>query len=63
MTDRPIRSNWKRRLLKLAARGSALALVGSAMVACSGSDDGITINLYGGASAAGFDKIISDCNK
>jgi multiple sugar transport system substrate-binding protein len=38
-------------------------LVAGGLAACGGSDGGITINLYGGASEAGFDKIIADCNQ
>lgn len=49
-------------------RGVALAgaaLLASATLTACGGDSGGTpiINLYGGASAAGFDKIIADCNK
>lgn len=35
------------------------------MAACGGGDDGgtPTINLFGGASASGFDEIIADCNE
>lgn len=40
-------------------------LVAASLAACAGGDDGGTpvINLYGGASAAGFDKIIAQCNE
>ena len=40
-------------------------LVAAGLAACAGGDDGGTpvINLYGGASAAGFDKIIAQCNE
>ena len=31
--------------------------------ACSSGPPGIVVNLYGGASGAGFDKIIADCNQ
>ncbi len=41
---------------------SAGALVGS-LAACSGGQGGTVINLYGGASGSGFDKIIADCNQ
>jgi len=41
----------------------AAALVTS-LAACSyGSTKGTVVNLYGGASGTGFDKIIADCNK
>jgi multiple sugar transport system substrate-binding protein len=47
----------------LASLGAGV--VASAMLtACGGSSGGVpVINLYGGASAAGFDKIIAACNK
>jgi multiple sugar transport system substrate-binding protein len=35
----------------------------AALAACSSGPEGTVINLYGGASAAGFDKIIDACNK
>ena len=39
-------------------------VLASATLAACGSDSGVpVVNLYGGASAAGFDKIIADCNK
>ncbi|TIC87592.1 ABC transporter substrate-binding protein [Nocardioides sp. GY 10113] len=52
-----------RRRKTYAALGvAALALGG--LAACGGDDGGVpVINLYGGASAAGFDKIIDDCNE
>jgi multiple sugar transport system substrate-binding protein len=33
------------------------------LAACSGGPDGTVVNLYGGASGTGFDKIIADCNR
>ncbi len=42
---------------------AAAALVCSALAACGGDDGGRpVVNLYGFASAAGFDKVIADCN-
>lgn len=39
-------------------------MAASLLVACGGDDGGTpVINLYGGASATGFDKIIESCNK
>ena len=35
----------------------------TALAACSGGPEGTVINLYGGASGVGFDKIINDCNQ
>ncbi|CAM3158516.1 ABC transporter substrate-binding protein [Nocardioides dubius] len=50
-----------RRTISAAA---AAVLAGSTLVACGGDDGGPpVINLYGFASAAGFDKVIADCNK
>ena len=40
----------------------ATALVAS-LAACSSGPPGIVINLYGGASELGFDKIIAACNE
>ena len=50
------------RLRRPLAAGVAVATV--AVLAACGSDDGgvPVVNLYGGASAAGFDKIIAACN-
>ncbi|MEQ6903259.1 ABC transporter substrate-binding protein [Nocardioides sp. YIM 152588] len=46
-----------------AALGIAAFALGG-LAACGGDDNGVpVINLYGGASAAGFDKIIADCNE
>ncbi len=48
---------------RLAACLGAVLAAGSVLSAC-GSDDGVpVVNLYGGASAAGFEKIIADCNR
>lgn len=41
-----------------------VALTVAALAACGSSDDGVpVVNLYGGAAAAGFDKIIATCNE
>lgn len=50
------------RARKLTTMVGALAIAAPLLSACGSSNDGIVINLYGGASAAGFDKIIADCN-
>lgn len=48
---------------KWSAAVAALALV-TPLAACSSDDDGgVVVNLYGGASAAGFDAIIEACNQ
>ncbi|KQT89558.1 ABC transporter substrate-binding protein [Marmoricola sp. Leaf446] len=50
-----------RRLLGAAGTG---VLACGLLSACGGDDGGVpVVNLYGGASAAGFDKIIADCNE
>lgn len=55
------RSSGKTRRL---AAGSVALLLASTLAACGGSGSGVpTINLYGGASATGFDGIIASCNK
>lgn len=41
---------------------SVIALMAS-LAACSSGPKGIVVNLYGGASGTGFDKIIADCNQ
>jgi multiple sugar transport system substrate-binding protein len=41
----------------------AAVAIAPAVAACSSSSGPPVINLYGGASAAGFDKIIADCNQ
>src|ERR1700712_3643232 len=33
------------------------------VAACSSGPEGTVVNLYGGASGSGFDKIIADCNQ
>ena len=49
---------------KFAALVGAGAIASATLAACGGSDSGVpVVNLYGGASAAGFDKIIAACNK
>ncbi|MGW4945921.1 ABC transporter substrate-binding protein [Actinoplanes sp. NPDC004185] len=35
----------------------------AALAACSSGPEGTVVNLYGGASGTGFDKILADCNK
>lgn len=51
----------KRRTAGLVA---VLAMISTGLAACGGDDDGPpVVNLYGFASAAGFDKVIADCNK
>lgn len=53
-----------RRFLKATALVGAGIITSATLSACGGSDGGVpVVNLYGGASAAGFDKIIADCNK
>jgi multiple sugar transport system substrate-binding protein len=44
------------------AAGVAIGVVG-ALAACSSESEGVVVNLYGGASAVGFDKILADCNQ
>ncbi|WP_433379304.1 ABC transporter substrate-binding protein [Actinoplanes sp. CA-142083] len=39
-----------------------IALMAS-LAACSSGPEGTVVNLYGGASGTGFDKIIADCNQ
>lgn len=42
----------------------ASAVLGCVVLSACGGDDGTpVVNLYGGASALGFDKIIADCNE
>jgi multiple sugar transport system substrate-binding protein len=41
----------------------ATAALGASLAACSNGPAGTVINLYGGASGTGFDKILADCNK
>src|SRR4051794_35923073 len=52
----------KGRPSRLTAALGAVALMAS-LAACSGGSDGIVVNLYGGASGTGFDKILKDCNQ
>jgi multiple sugar transport system substrate-binding protein len=40
-----------------------VAALMSSMAACSSGPQGTVVNLYGGASGLGFDKIIADCNQ
>ena len=42
---------------------AAVATLAPALAACVGETGGTVVNLYGGASAAGFDKIIAACNR
>ena len=41
----------------------ATAALGASLAACSSGPKGTVVNLYGGASGTGFDKILADCNK
>jgi multiple sugar transport system substrate-binding protein len=45
--------------------GAVIGAVGlmASLGACSSGPEGIVVNLYGGASGSGFDKIIADCNQ
>ena len=53
-----------RKIRRLTALVSASVLACGTLAACGGSDDGVvTINLYGSASDAEFDKILDPCNK
>jgi ABC-type glycerol-3-phosphate transport system substrate-binding protein len=52
-----------RRARKRLAAVAAVATLAPALAACGGETGGTVVNLYGGASAAGFDKIIAACNK
>jgi multiple sugar transport system substrate-binding protein len=58
----PRRTGKARRPSRWAAVIGATALVAS-VGACSNGPEGTVINLYGGASGTGFDKIIADCNQ
>ncbi|WP_199515548.1 ABC transporter substrate-binding protein [Nucisporomicrobium flavum] len=40
-----------------------VAVLMASLAACSSGPKGTVINLYGGASGTGFDKILADCNK
>jgi len=59
----PVRHRPPRRGRRKVAMLSALATLAPIVAACSSGPGGTVINLYGGASAAGFDKIIAACNK
>src|SRR3954454_25307337 len=52
----------RRRPPRWASLLGAAALVTS-LAACSSGQSGVVVNLYGGASGTGFDKIIADCNQ
>ena len=52
----PRRPSWWASML------GAVALTAS-LGACSSGPPGVVVNLYGGASGVGFDKIIADCNQ
>ena len=58
----PRRAGTPRRSSRWAAVVGAAALTTS-LAACSSGPPGVVINLYGGASGTGFDKIIADCNQ
>jgi multiple sugar transport system substrate-binding protein len=58
----PRRTGTVRRPSRWTAAVGLAALVGS-LAACSSGPDGTVVNLYGGASGTGFDKIIADCNQ
>jgi trehalose/maltose transport system substrate-binding protein len=58
----PRRTGANRRPRRWASLVGAAALMTS-MAACSSGPPGIVINLYGGASGVGFDKIIANCNE
>lgn len=48
---------------RVVAAGVGVGLV-AGLAACSGGgDEGVVVNLYGGASAVGFEDILADCNK
>lgn len=63
MKHPPGRTRQRSALRKFGTLVGALAISAPLLAACSGGSGGTVINLYGGASAAGFDKIIADCNK
>lgn len=59
-----MREHAPRKYLKGIAVAAAGVLASATLAACGGSDGGVpVVNLYGGASTIGFDKIIADCNK
>jgi multiple sugar transport system substrate-binding protein len=48
------------------SRGAAVigvAALMASLAACSSGPEGTVVNLYGGASGTGFEKILADCNK
>ena len=51
-----------RRLSRWSAVIGAVGLAAS-LAACSSGPQGIVVNLYGGASGVGFDKILANCNE
>lgn len=58
-----MRSPRTQRRRKWSAALAALAVATPLAGCAGGEDDGIVINLYGGASAAEFDQIIAACNE
>jgi len=58
----PRRTGANRRPRRWASLVGAAALMTS-LAACSSGPEGVVINLYGGASGTGFDKIIANCNE
>jgi multiple sugar transport system substrate-binding protein len=58
----PRRTGAPPRPSRWAAIVGAAALVTS-LAACSSGPAGVVVNLYGGASGTGFDKIIANCNE
>jgi len=58
----PRRTGANRRPRRWASLVGAAALMTS-LAACSSGPEGLVVNLYGGASGVGFDKIIADCNQ
>jgi multiple sugar transport system substrate-binding protein len=58
----PRRTGAPPRPSRWAAIVGAAALVTS-LAACSSGPEGVVVNLYGGASGTGFDKIIANCNE
>ena len=58
----PRRTGAPPRPSRWAAIVGAAALMTS-LAACSSGPEGVVVNLYGGASGTGFDKIIADCNQ
>src|SRR5690348_11102405 len=62
----PMRITRQRGARARASRWAALlgaAALVTSLAACSSGPPGVVINLYGGASGTGFDKIIADCNQ